>query len=62
MPEEKDLSRDELITLYASLPERLAAAVNGLSDDQLNLTGGPDEWSVRQIIHHLADGQAVWSL
>ena len=62
MPEEKDLSRQELMILYASLPERLTAAVNGLSDDQLDLAGGPDEWSIRQIVHHLADGQAVWSI
>ena len=62
MPDERALSREQITALYASLPERLATAVSELSDDQLDLTGGPDEWSIRQIVHHLADGQAVWSL
>ena len=62
MPDERALSREQITAHYTSLPERLAAAVSGLSEDQLNLTDGPDEWSIRQIVHHLADGQAVWSL
>jgi len=37
-------------------------AVNGLSEDQLDLSGGPDGWSIRQIVHHLADGQTMWSV
>jgi hypothetical protein len=33
-----------------------------LSEEQLDLTGGPDQWSIRQIVHHLADGQTMWSV
>ena len=59
MPETTQ-SRAELLKDYVSLPERLTTAVGALSEIQLDLTGGPDDWSIRQIIHHLAGGQTMW--
>jgi uncharacterized damage-inducible protein DinB len=45
--------RDELIRLIESAPAALRDAVAGLSDEQL---GTPyRNWTVRQIVHHLAD-------
>jgi hypothetical protein len=61
MPETKP-SYQELLDKYVALPGQLAAAVSGLSDDQLDLSGGPEQWSIRQIVHHLADGQTMWSV
>ncbi len=37
------------------LPERLCAAVNGLSDAQLDTPYREDGWTVRQVVHHVAD-------
>jgi hypothetical protein len=37
------------------LPEKLAKAVSGLSEVQLNTPYRPDGWTVRQVIHHIAD-------
>jgi hypothetical protein len=37
------------------LPERLATAVTGLDDDQLDTPYRPGGWTVRQVVHHLAD-------
>lgn len=39
----------------AQLPERLRAAVNRLTDTQLDTPYRPDGWTVRQVVHHLAD-------
>jgi uncharacterized damage-inducible protein DinB len=61
MPETKT-AHEELLEKYQALPDQLAAAVSGLSEEQLDLTGGPDQWSIRQIVHHLADGQTMWSV
>lgn len=61
MPETKP-SYQELLEKYMTLPEKLAAAVGELSEDQLDLTGGAGQWSIRQIVHHLADGQTMWSV
>ena len=40
------------------LPERLRAAVAGLTDAQLDTPYRPDGWTVRQLVHHLADSHA----
>ena len=40
------------------LPERLRAAVNGLSDAQLDTPYREGGWTVRQVVHHLADSHA----
>jgi hypothetical protein len=37
------------------LPERLATAVNGLTDAQLDTPYREDGWTARQVVHHLAD-------
>jgi hypothetical protein len=39
----------------AQLPERLRAAVNRLTDTQLDTPYRPDGWTVRQVVHPLAD-------
>jgi hypothetical protein len=40
------------------LPERLKAAVNGLDDAQLDTPYREEGWTVRQVVHHLADSHA----
>src|ERR1700677_3640101 len=37
------------------LPVRLRAAVNGLNDHQLDTPYREDGWTVRQVVHHVAD-------
>jgi hypothetical protein len=41
------------------LPERLRAAVNGLNDAQLDTPYRGGGWTVRQVVHHLADSHAM---
>jgi hypothetical protein len=40
------------------LPARLRAAVSGLSDAQLDTPYREGGWTVRQVVHHLADSHA----
>ena len=40
------------------LPEQLRAAVSGLSDAQLDTPYREGGWTVRQVVHHLADSHA----
>jgi len=40
------------------LPDRLRAAVAGLDDLQLDTPYREDGWTVRQVVHHLADSHA----
>lgn len=43
------------IDAIRALPEQLEAAVAGLSDEQLDTPYRTSAWTVRQVVHHLAD-------
>ena len=43
------------IDQIAQTPARLRAAVNGLSDEQLETPYRPAGWTVRQVVHHVPD-------
>ena len=47
--------RRDAIDEIAGLPERLTAAVDGLKDVQLDTSYRPGGWTVRQVVHHVAD-------
>jgi hypothetical protein len=51
-------ARSAAIAAVASLPHELAAAVRGLDDAQLDTPYRDGGWTVRQVVHHLADSHA----
>ena len=50
--------RSAQIETLRLLPERLRAAVSGLSQAQLDTPYREGGWTVRQVVHHLADSHA----
>src|SRR6185312_3401786 len=53
-------TRSALLSQLAEAPNGLRSAVTGLSEDQLNTSYRPGGWTVRQVVHHLADAQMNW--
>ncbi len=51
-------SREANLQTIRELPSKVAAAVAGLSDEQLDTPYRPDGWTVRQTVHHIADSHA----
>jgi len=47
--------RTAAIAHFAALPGEIRGAVQGLSEAQLDTPYRPGGWSVRQVVHHLAD-------
>lgn len=47
--------RRQAIDAIAEAPARLRAAVSGLTDAQLDTPYRPGGWTVRQLVHHVAD-------
>ena len=43
------------ISVIAKLPTEMQAAVEGLSDGQLDTPYRPGGWTVRQVVHHVVD-------
>jgi GNAT superfamily N-acetyltransferase len=46
---------DNWISAIESLPRQLEVAVEGLTTDQLDTPYRPGGWTIRQVVHHLAD-------
>jgi hypothetical protein len=47
--------RTQLIDEIVAAPAKFREAVHGLNDAQLDTPYRPDGWTVRQVIHHVAD-------
>jgi len=52
---------EEALDRYVSGPDKLEAVLVGLSESDLDLCRAPGEWTIRQIVHHLVDGDDMWS-
>ena len=50
-----DSERETLLQQIADTPGKLRDAVAGLDDDQLATPYRDEGWTVRQVVHHLAD-------
>jgi len=50
--------RAENIETLRLLPQRLRTAVNGLDDTQLDTPYREGGWTLRQVVHHVADSHA----
>jgi uncharacterized damage-inducible protein DinB len=47
--------RKEMIQTIKDLPSKIAEAVKGLDDEQIDTRYRPEGWTVRQTVHHVAD-------
>ena len=55
-------SQHEIIANHADGPKRLEVAITGLSATGLDVALSNDSWTIRQIVHHLADGDDIWKM
>lgn len=54
LPSSDEVRREDIDTI-ARLPSRIRDAVTGLDEAQLDTPYRPDGWTVRQVVHHVAD-------
>ena len=50
-------TRRALIERYQDGPRVVAEALGQIGEGELDARPGPDEWTVREIVHHLADSE-----
>ena len=53
----RGMDRVALIARYAEGPAAVAAALDGITDAELDRRPAPGEWTAREIVHHLADSE-----
>jgi hypothetical protein len=51
---------DHILTRYAGGPKLVQSAIRGLEESQLDLSLSPENWSIRQLVHHITDGDYLW--
>jgi hypothetical protein len=49
--------RDELIERYREGPDVVDQALAGITQAELDFRPGPEDWSPREVVHHLADSE-----
>ena len=52
----------ETLSLFTSGADTLEWALQGLSETELDYSDSPDGWTIRQIVHHIADDGDAWSM
>ena len=55
-------NREVIIARYADGPDQVEAAIAGLSEGELDIAESDDTWTIRQIVHHIVDGDDVWKV
>lgn len=51
-----------ILAQYADGPAQLEQSVRALSDSDLDWTPSSGGWSIREIVHHIADGDDIWTV
>ena len=57
---EQPENQDKILELFKQGPVILENALSGLCDFELDYTPSSGGWTIRQIIHHIADGDDIW--
>jgi uncharacterized damage-inducible protein DinB len=52
--------RDSVLARYREGPELLDRALAGLRDSDLDAHPAQGGWTIRQIVHHIVDGDDIW--
>ncbi len=55
-------NKAEILELFKQGVSILQNALAGLSDNELDYAPSNGGWTIRQIIHHLADGDDLWKI
>lgn len=53
---------ETIINKFTAGVEQLEAALEGLSEADLDLVRAECTWSIRQIVHHIADSEEIWKI
>lgn len=62
MAEQNAQDMKSVIAFYLDGPRLLEEAVAGVSEADLDAAPDAENWSIRQLVHHMVDGDDVWSM
>ncbi len=53
-------NKDSVIARYIEGPTLLERALKGLKESDLDTAPSKGKWTIRQIVHHIVDGDDIW--
>jgi hypothetical protein len=56
------LSTQEILARYEQGPRELDDVLAGQRETDLDLVRTPGEWTIRQMVHHISDGDDLWAM
>ena len=57
-----ETSMEDALCTYAEGPDRLEKALGGLSEADIGMQPpGKSGWAIRQMVHHLTEGDSMWT-
>jgi hypothetical protein len=57
-----EFEHDRILQRHADCLNLLRASIDGLQGSELDVSAKQDEWTIREIIHHLTDGDYIWKI
>ncbi len=59
---ELSTSQKETLALFAAGVDQIESEIRDLTEKELDLSDEPGGWTIRQIVHHVADDGDAWSM
>jgi hypothetical protein len=53
-------THEDILAQYVDGPDILERALSGLNESDLDTARSPGKWTIRQIVHHIVDGDDIW--
>jgi len=60
--QKKKMENEQLVKEFSDGIGQLDKALEGLSEADLNLAREEGKWSIRQIVHHIAEAEELWNI
>jgi hypothetical protein len=60
--DENELEKDRILQNYSDCLNLLRESIDGLQESDLGFSRKQDEWTIREIIHHITDGDYIWKI
>ncbi len=59
---EDELEHDRILQNHMDCLKLLRTAIDGLQGSELDVSVKQNEWTIREIIHHITDGDYIWKI
>ncbi|MGD8415274.1 MAG: DinB family protein, partial [Candidatus Latescibacterota bacterium] len=59
---DKEIDESAVLARFRDGAKQLEKALEGLDEDGLDVPWRPGGWTIRQIVHHVVDGDDLWKV